>query len=284
MRISKIDKEYTKSESMSAKAYVAVDSESEGTGKMEVSELSETVILEYGDDSTYDAVLAMLNAGKRVLVNVDPFFSNDNAIGSDGVQKYPISPYKVLLQANIPTGNPYIDFTGYISGSVVQVAHVSLWNSSVPSMPSKINNWCVKDVNPTELAKKSELNTLASRVNALEANGGGSSGGYGSDEFIVNFSLDTNNNVVADKTHDEIKQCFDANGMESFKIIKGVYMGRLFNLLFAADHQTPWTFECPIVTVINGAPTLSYAMITITNTNEVSFTAQQYTLQTVSEV
>lgn len=115
------------------------------------------------------------------------------------------------------------------------------------------------------------------------SNGGGSSGGYGSDEFIVNFSLDTNNNVVADKTHDEIKQCFDANGMESFKIIKGVYMGRLFNLLFAADHQTPWTFEYPIVTVINGAPTLSYAMITITNTNEVSFTAQQYTLQTVSE-
>lgn len=116
------------------------------------------------------------------------------------------------------------------------------------------------------------------------SNGEGSGGGYGSDWFIVNFSLDENYNVVADKTHYEIKQWFEANGMMSFNLIKGVYMGMLFNLIGKpGDHQNPWTFECPIVGVMNGAPVLDYAMITLPNTNEVSFTAQQYTLQTVSE-
>lgn len=136
-----------------------------------LSELSETVILEYGDNSTYDDVLSMLNAGKRVLVNVDPFYNNNNALNNEGVQKYPISPYKILLQANVPSGNPYIDFTGYVNGSVVQVAHVSLWNSG-PSMPSKINNWSVNDVNPTELARASEVSGLNTRVNTLEINSG----------------------------------------------------------------------------------------------------------------
>lgn len=204
MIISNIDKDYTKTEAVAADAYIVVDSASKGTGKMEVSELSDTVILEYGDDSTYDDVLAMLNEGKRVLVNVDPFYSNNNAIGSDGVQKYPISPYKVLLQANVPTGNPYIDFTGYTGGSVVQVAHVQLWNNSVPSMPSKINNWCVNDVNPTELAKKSELTALASRVDALEENGGGAES---SNIFIVNV-VEAGGSYVADKTSAEIYKAF----------------------------------------------------------------------------
>lgn len=167
MRISEIDKKYTKSDAISAKAYVAVDSDSEGTGKMKVSELGDTVILEYGDNSTYDNVLAMLNAGKRVLVNVDPFYNNTNALNG-GIQQYPISPYKILLQANVPSGNPYIDFTGYMNGQVYQVTHVQLWNNSVPSMPSKINNWCVGDVTPVELVKFSDFNALALRVAALE--------------------------------------------------------------------------------------------------------------------
>lgn len=169
MLISEIDNEYTKTEAIANDAYVAVDSESKGTGKMKVSELGDTVILEYGDNSTYDDVLAMLNSGKRVLVNVDPFYNNNNALGSDGVQKYPISPYKILLQANVPSGNPYIDFTGYMSVQVYQVAHVQLWNNSVPSMPSKINNWCVGDVNPVELVRFSDFNALALRVAALES-------------------------------------------------------------------------------------------------------------------
>lgn len=152
MRISAINKDYTKEEAIANDAYIAVDSEAKGTGKMKVSELGDTVILEYGDDSTYDDVLALLNAGKRVLVNVDPYYNNNNAINNEGVQKYPKSPYKVLLQANVPSGNPYIDFTGYTGGSVFQVSHVQLWNSP-PSMPTKINNWCVNDVNPIELGR-----------------------------------------------------------------------------------------------------------------------------------
>ncbi|MEE0937740.1 MAG: hypothetical protein UIG52_06885 [Bacteroidales bacterium] len=168
MRISGIDKEYTKTEAIADDAYIAVDSEAKGTGKMKVSELGDTVILEYGDNSTYDNVLAMLNAGKRVLVNVDPFYNNSNALNG-GVQQYPVSPYKVLLQASVPSGNPYIDFTGYMNGQVYQVAHVQLWNNSVPSMPSKINNWCVGDVNPVELVKFSDFNALALRVAALES-------------------------------------------------------------------------------------------------------------------
>lgn len=167
MRISDIDQEFSKEEAIANDAYIAVDSEAKGTGKMKVSELGDTVILKYGDNSTYDDVLAMLNAGKRVLVNVDPFYNNTNAIVTDA-QKYPISPFKILLQANVPSGNPYIDFTGYINGQVYQVAHVQLWNSSVPSMPSKINNWCVGDVNPIELVKFSDFNALALRVAALE--------------------------------------------------------------------------------------------------------------------
>jgi hypothetical protein len=174
MRITDIENDYRKADAISAKGYVAVDSESKGTGKMEVSELSDTVILEYGDNSTYDDVLAMLNAGMRVLVNVDPWYNNNNAIGSDGVQKYPISPYKILLQANVPSGNPYIDFTGYINGQVNQVAHVQLWNDSAPSMPSKINNWSVNEVNPTELAKASQVSELNEKFNTLEQNSGGS--------------------------------------------------------------------------------------------------------------
>lgn len=222
MRIYGIDKEYTKSEAMSAKAYVAVDSEYEGTGKMEVSELSETVILEYGDNSTYDAVLAMLNAGKRVLVNVDPFYNNNNALNG-GVQQYPISPYKVPLQANVPSGNPYIDFTGYMNGQVYQVAHVQLWNSSMPSMPSKINNWCVNDVNPTELAKKSELTALTSRVNALEENGGGAE-----NEMLVTFIESTPNTYPTDitqsldKTFAEIKAAYDS-GLSVYATAKITY-------------------------------------------------------------
>lgn len=169
MRISEIDKEYTKTEAIADDAYIAVDSEAKGTGKMKVSELGDTVILEYGDNSTYDAVLAMLNAGKRVLVNVDPFYNNTNAIGTDGSQQYPTSSYKILLQANVPSGNSYIDFTGYMNGQVYQVAHVSLWNNSVPSIPSKINNWCVNELNPVELVKISDFNALALRVAALES-------------------------------------------------------------------------------------------------------------------
>lgn len=168
MRISGIDKEYSKTEAIADDAYIAVDSESEGTGKMKVSELGDTVILEYGDNSTYDNVLAMLHAGKRVLVNVDPFYNNNSALNG-GVQQYPVSPYKVLLQASVPSGNPYIDFTGYVNGQVYQVAHVQLFINSMPSMPSTINNWCVIDVSPTDLAKKSELNELTARVAALES-------------------------------------------------------------------------------------------------------------------
>lgn len=116
------------------------------------------------------------------------------------------------------------------------------------------------------------------------SSGGGSGGGYGSDWFIVNFSFDSNYNLVADKTHYEIKQWYEANGMMSFNRIKGVYMEMLFNTIGSpGDHQTPWTFECPIVSVANGTPILLYAMITLPNTDKASLTTQEYTLQTVSE-
>lgn len=39
MRISEIDKEYTKTEAIADNTYIAVDSEAKGTGKMKVSEL-----------------------------------------------------------------------------------------------------------------------------------------------------------------------------------------------------------------------------------------------------
>lgn len=144
-------------------AYVAVDDDN-GSGKVPVSDLGgDTVLLEYGDESTYDDVLAMLNAGKRVLVKVDPFFSNSNALDSNGEQVYPVSPYMTYLEASIPTGNPYITFDGSVSGYPHYIAQVVLFQTAV-EMPTKINSWCVITQNPIVLALKSDIATDSSTL------------------------------------------------------------------------------------------------------------------------
>lgn len=100
-----------------------------------------------------------------------------------------------------------------------------------------------------------------------------SSGGYGEDFFIVNFTLDTNSNYVADKTHYEIQQWYDAHGVQSFNFIKGVCNGLVFNLTGSpGDHQTPWTFTRTIIGIKNGVPAINYAILTLSNTNEVTLT------------
>lgn len=83
MRISEIDKNYTKKEAIADDAYIVVDSESKGTGKMKVSELSNGVGSSGGtesesfvinvtmdsdgsltSDKTYEEISATFNGGQ----------------------------------------------------------------------------------------------------------------------------------------------------------------------------------------------------------------------------
>lgn len=124
--------------------------------------------------------------------------------------------------------------------------------------------------------------TLGTGKLAVSALGGGGSSGYGSDWLIVNFSYDANTNTyTADKTFNEINQWRDELGtMSSFNRIKGYMNGIIFNLMKAADHQTPWTFEGSVIMVMNGVPAINYALVTISYDDVVSLNTQLFNLAT----